>query len=116
LFQGAICLDTLGSGWSPVATIKTALISLRMLLESPNPRDPQDAEVAKMMLENPDAFARKAHEWAVKYANAPRNDALRHNYEPAPAPAPRNDPSRYASPESTRGTSGRTSDCRDNSS
>ncbi|AEO63121.1 36a8e710-dbdb-455a-87a8-4b54516b3945 [Thermothielavioides terrestris] len=92
---GAICLDTLGSGWSPVATIKTALISLRMLLESPNPRDPQDAEVAKMMLENPDAFARKAHEWAVKYANAPRNDALRHNYEPAPAPAPRNDPSRY---------------------
>lgn len=71
LIQGAICLDTLGTGWSPVGTIKTALISLRMLLESPNPRDPQDAEVAKMMLDNPALFAQKAHEWAVKHAGAP---------------------------------------------
>ena len=70
--QGAICLDTLGSGWSPVGTIKMALISLRMLLESPNPKDPQDAEVAKMMMEQPVAFANKAHDWAVKYAGAPR--------------------------------------------
>jgi ubiquitin-conjugating enzyme (huntingtin interacting protein 2) len=45
-----------------------------MLLESPNPKDPQDAEVAKMMMEDPAAFARKAHEWAVKYAGAPRTD------------------------------------------
>ncbi|KAF3356929.1 hypothetical protein VdG1_03487 [Verticillium dahliae VDG1] len=42
---GAICLDTLGTGWSPVQTIKTALLSLRMLLEFPNPKDPQDAEL-----------------------------------------------------------------------
>ncbi|KAF6801199.1 ubiquitin-conjugating enzyme [Colletotrichum musicola] len=68
---GAICLDTLGSGWSPVQTIKTALLSLRMLLEFPNPKDPQDAEVAKMMNDNPEGFARKAHEWAVKHAGAP---------------------------------------------
>ncbi|PHH84594.1 hypothetical protein CDD83_1683 [Cordyceps sp. RAO-2017] len=54
---GAICLDTLGSGWSPVQTIKTALLSLRMLLESPNPKDPQDAEVASMLVENPERFA-----------------------------------------------------------
>lgn len=72
--QGAICLDTLGSGWSPVQTIKTALLSLRMLLEFPNPKDPQDAEVAKMMLENPEAFAKKAHEWAVLHAGAPSKD------------------------------------------
>ncbi|OLN96787.1 Ubiquitin-conjugating enzyme E2 1-like protein 2 [Colletotrichum chlorophyti] len=71
---GAICLDTLGSGWSPVQTIKTALLSLRMLLECPNPKDPQDAEVAKMMTENPESFARKAHEWAIKYAGAPSDD------------------------------------------
>ncbi|KAH7141290.1 ubiquitin-conjugating enzyme [Dactylonectria estremocensis] len=68
---GAICLDTLGSGWSPVQTIKTALLSLRMLLEFPNPKDPQDAEVARMLLDKPDVFATKAHEWAVKYAGAP---------------------------------------------
>ncbi|VBB75527.1 Putative ubiquitin-conjugating enzyme [Podospora comata] len=93
---GAICLDTLGTGWSPVGTIKMALISLRMLLESPNPKDPQDAEVAKMMLEQPEAFAQKAHEWAVKYASAPRRDTPVHNYQKVAPPPPRaDDPARY---------------------
>ncbi|KAL1867527.1 Ubiquitin-conjugating enzyme E2 1 [Diaporthe australafricana] len=69
---GAICLDILGSGWSPVGTIKTALLSLRMLLEAPNPKDPQDAEVAKMMMEDNEFFACVAHDWAVKHAGAPR--------------------------------------------
>jgi ubiquitin-conjugating enzyme len=76
LSQGAICLDTLGSGWSPVQTVKTALLSLRMLLEFPNPSDPQDAEVAKMMLERPEDFTQKAHEWAIYHAGAPRNPKL----------------------------------------
>lgn len=71
---GAICLDTLGSGWTPVQTIKSLLISLRMLLEAPNPKDPQDAEVAKMLLNEPEHFARIAHDWAVKYAGAPRQN------------------------------------------
>lgn len=93
--QGAICLDTLGSGWSPVGTIKMALISLRMLLESPNPKDPQDAEVAKMMMEQPNEFAAKAHDWAVKYAGAPRRETLTHNYEKSSTPVVKDDPSRY---------------------
>jgi ubiquitin-conjugating enzyme (huntingtin interacting protein 2) len=92
---GAICLDTLGSGWSPVGTIKMALISLRMLLESPNPKDPQDAEVAKMMMEQPNEFAAKAHDWAVKYAGAPRRETLTHNYEKTSTPVVKDDPSRY---------------------
>ncbi|KFH45367.1 Ubiquitin-conjugating enzyme E2-like protein [Hapsidospora chrysogenum ATCC 11550] len=71
---GAICLDTLSTGWSPVQTIKTVLLSLRMLLEFPNPKDPQDAEVAKMMLEHPEDYAQKAQAWAVKYAGAPRHE------------------------------------------
>ncbi|KAK3984754.1 putative ubiquitin carrier protein [Cladorrhinum sp. PSN332] len=83
---GAICLDILGTGWSPVGTIKMALISLRMLLETPNPKDPQDAEVAKMMMEQPDAFAQKAHDWAVMHAGAPRREQPKHNYKPAAAP------------------------------
>jgi Ubiquitin-protein ligase len=72
-----------------------ALISLRMLLESPNPKDPQDAEVAKMMLERPDEFARKAHEWAVQYAGAPRRDYIPHNYKALAKPQVTNDLSRY---------------------
>lgn len=92
---GAICLDTLGTGWSPVGTIKMALISLRMLLESPNPKDPQDAEVAKMMMERPDEFAQKAHDWAVQHAGAPRREQPKHNYKPTAPPVIANDPARY---------------------
>ncbi|KAK5000327.1 Ubiquitin-conjugating enzyme E2 1 [Elasticomyces elasticus] len=68
---GAICLDTLKTAWSPVLTLKSALISLRSLLSSPEPKDPQDAEVARMLITNPREFERVAREWAIKYAGAP---------------------------------------------
>ena len=51
-------------------TIKTALLSLRMLLEFPNAKDPQDAQVGSMLTEDPERFAMVAQEWAVKYAGA----------------------------------------------
>jgi ubiquitin-conjugating enzyme (huntingtin interacting protein 2) len=53
-------------------TIKSALLSLQSLLSSPEPKDPQDAIVAQMMIKNPKEFERVAREWAVKYAGAPR--------------------------------------------
>ncbi|PWY85842.1 hypothetical protein BO94DRAFT_535979 [Aspergillus sclerotioniger CBS 115572] len=72
---GAICLDTLSSAWSPVLTIKSALLSLQSLLSTPEPKDPQDAEVAGMLIRRPQEFARVAQEWAVVYAGAPRKYA-----------------------------------------
>jgi len=69
---GAICLDTLGSAWSPVLTIKSALLSLQSLLSTPEPKDPQDAEVATMLMNHPEQFDRVAREWSVKYASAPQ--------------------------------------------
>ena len=72
--KGAICLDTLSSAWSPVLTIKSALLSLQSLLSTPEPKDPQDAEVAGMLMRNPKEFDRVAAEWAVKYAGAPRRE------------------------------------------
>lgn len=69
---GAICLDTLGSAWSPILTLKSALISVQSLLSSPEPKDPQDAEVAAMLIKHPDEFRHVAKEWAIKYAEAPR--------------------------------------------
>ncbi|KAG4030374.1 hypothetical protein MFRU_012g01120 [Monilinia fructicola] len=68
---GAICLDTLGSAWSPVLTIRSVLLSLQSLLCTPEPKDPQDAEVANMLLTQPDKFRAKARDWAIHYANAP---------------------------------------------
>lgn len=74
--QGVICLDILKTNWSPVQTIKTALLSIRMLLENPNPSDPQDAEVADMLMSEPHNFVKKAHGWAVTYADAPFQENL----------------------------------------
>ena len=73
--QGAICLDTLSSAWSPVLTIKSALLSLQSLLSTPEPKDPQDAEVAGLLTRNPKEFERVAHEWAVKHAGAPKKES-----------------------------------------
>ncbi|KAL8835526.1 MAG: hypothetical protein Q9205_006985 [Flavoplaca limonia] len=71
---GAICLDTLSTGWSPVLTVKSALLSLQSLLSTPEPKDPQDAEVAGMLIRNPKEFERVAQEWAVKYAGAAKRE------------------------------------------
>lgn len=66
-----------------------------MLLESPNPKDPQDAEVAKMLMEAPDQFAQKAHDWAVKHAGAPKKEVVPHNYmSVGPAEKKKEDPKR----------------------
>jgi len=72
---GAICLDTLGSAWSPILTLKSALISLQSLLSSPEPKDPQDAEVARMLITNPKQFNKVAREWAVRHAGAPETNS-----------------------------------------
>ncbi|OAA66308.1 ubiquitin-conjugating enzyme E2-24 kDa [Cordyceps fumosorosea ARSEF 2679] len=86
--SGAICLDTLRTAWSPVQTIKTTLLSLRALLESPNPNDPQDAVVAREMLYEPAKFAFNAHSWAVKHAGATLSDKFTHDLSAPPPSAP----------------------------
>ncbi|ACI64339.1 ubiquitin-conjugating enzyme [Thalassiosira pseudonana CCMP1335] len=65
---GAICLDILKDQWSPALTIKTAMLSLQALLCSPEPSDPQDAQVARMYLDNKAEFDRTAKYWTEMYA------------------------------------------------
>lgn len=62
----------MGTAWSPVLTIKSALLSLQSLLSDPQPNDPQDAEVARMLKTEPEKFQQKAREWAVMHAGAPQ--------------------------------------------
>uniref|UniRef100_A0A7S2AZF0 E2 ubiquitin-conjugating enzyme n=1 Tax=Florenciella parvula TaxID=236787 RepID=A0A7S2AZF0_9STRA len=65
---GAICLDILKDQWSPALTIKTALLSLQALLCSPEPDDPQDAEVANMYKSDRELFTQTARFWTDTYA------------------------------------------------
>ncbi|PVF92162.1 hypothetical protein CPB86DRAFT_791436, partial [Serendipita vermifera] len=69
--SGAICLDILKDAWSPVLTLKSTMISLQSLLCSPEPKDPQDAEVAKHYLTDREGFEDTARYWAEIYAGAP---------------------------------------------
>ncbi|CCH62594.1 hypothetical protein TBLA_0H03130 [Henningerozyma blattae CBS 6284] len=66
---GAICLDILKNAWSPVITLKSALISLQALLQSPEPNDPQDAEVAQHYLKDKEGFNKTARLWTQTYAS-----------------------------------------------
>lgn len=43
-------------------------------MSTPEPKDPQDAEVAGMLIRNPKEFERVAQEWAVKHAGAPKRE------------------------------------------
>ena len=66
--------DILKDQWSPALTIKTALLSLQALLCSPEPGDPQDAEVANMYLGDRDNFNRTAKFWTDTYAKETNHD------------------------------------------
>ncbi|KII90998.1 hypothetical protein PLICRDRAFT_697404 [Plicaturopsis crispa FD-325 SS-3] len=66
--SGAICLDILKDAWSPVLTLKSTLISLQSLLCSPEPNDPQDAEVAKHFTTSKGSFNDTARYWTQIYA------------------------------------------------
>mmetsp|Transcript_1847 Transcript_1847/g.2465 ORF Transcript_1847/g.2465 Transcript_1847/m.2465 type:complete len:194 (-) Transcript_1847:214-795(-) len=75
---GAICLDILKDQWSPALTIKTALLSLQALLCSPEPDDPQDAEVAKMYKNEIEEFNSTAKFWTESYAKeSSKDDAVK---------------------------------------
>lgn len=67
---GAICLDILKDAWSPVLTIKSALISLQSMLSSPEPDNPQDAEVARHLLTDRKGFEITARDWTARFARA----------------------------------------------
>jgi ubiquitin-conjugating enzyme (huntingtin interacting protein 2) len=69
--SGAICLDILKDAWSPVLTLKSTLISLQSLLCSPEPNDPQDAEVAKHYTTSKNSFNDTAVYWTQIYAGGP---------------------------------------------
>ena len=71
---GAICLDILKNEWTPALTIRTALISLQALMCSPEPDDPQDAEVAKQYKTDRNLFYHTAKVWVENFAKQQTTD------------------------------------------
>lgn len=59
---------SLKDAWTPILTIKSSLISLQSLLQTPEPNDPQDAEVAKVYLSDKKKFDQTAAYWTKVYA------------------------------------------------
>ncbi|KIH61984.1 ubiquitin--protein ligase [Ancylostoma duodenale] len=65
---GTICLDILKDQWAASLTLRTVLLSIQALMCSPEPKDPQDAVVAKQYMSNPALFKETAIFWTIKYA------------------------------------------------
>lgn len=65
---GAICLDILKDEWSPALTIRTALLSIQVLLSCAEPDDPQDAQVANQFKSDPAKFKTTAVYWTSTFA------------------------------------------------
>lgn len=73
---GAICVDILRDQWSPILTMKSCIISLQSLLQSPEPSNPQDAQVAGHYMNDFADFEKTAKEWTIKYATNNQNEEL----------------------------------------
>ncbi|KAJ2082477.1 Ubiquitin-conjugating enzyme E2 T [Coemansia sp. RSA 988] len=70
--HGNICLDVLKTGksgcWNPSWTLGRVLVSLTVLLGSPNPHDPLMPDIADQMLNDHTAYVNAAREWTAKHA------------------------------------------------
>lgn len=65
---GRICLDIIKDKWSPALQISKVLLSIQILMSSPNPDDPLANDVAEHWKTNEAAAISTAQQWTRRYA------------------------------------------------
>ena len=70
--NGFICLIILMDQWSPALKLSKVLMSISSLLSDPIPDYPVNSEAANLYKTNKYEYYKKAKEWAIKYAEAPK--------------------------------------------
>jgi ubiquitin-protein ligase len=67
LTDGEICLDILKEAWSPVQSITKVLLSIRLLMASPNSASALNHDAGVLLMSNPAAMKAKVAEMAAAY-------------------------------------------------
>ena len=66
--DGSICAEVYQANWGPTKSVRHVVEIIINMLLSPNPDHAVEAEIARQMMENYEAFQATAQEWVNNYA------------------------------------------------